>query len=152
MRSQGIELDIQQRITDEMSFLAAYTIQDVEVTKDNNGIQGNTPIWTPDQQLSSWLSYEPQSGTFAGTTLGAGVRYIGEMELDSKNTDKVPAVTLVDLSIGYDLASFSPDLQGANIQLSVSNAFNETYYSCYDANNCWFGDDRSFEVSARYEF
>lgn len=152
VRSQGIELDLQQRITDEISLQAAYTKQDVEVTKDNSGIQGNTPIWTPDQQLSSWLNYAPQTGSFAGTTLGAGVRYIGEMELDSQNSNKVPAVTLVDLSISYDLSSVSQDLQGANVQLTVSNALNEEYYSCYDANNCWFGDDRSFEVSARYEF
>ena len=28
----------------------------------------------------------------------------------------------------------------------------ETYYSGYDESNCWFGDQRSFEVSAHYEF
>ena len=152
VRPRGIELELQQHITSEVNLLATYTKQDVEVIKDNSGIQGNTPIWTPEQQLSSWLNYAPQSGYLAGATLGAGVRYIGKMELNSRNTDKVPSATLVDLSMGYDLAKLSPDLQGANIQLSISNAFNEEYYSCYDENNCWFGDERSFEVSARYDF
>ncbi|MBJ7536364.1 TonB-dependent siderophore receptor [Marinomonas transparens] len=152
IRSRGLELEIQKSISQELTLNAAYTYQDVEVTKDNSGIQGKTPIWVPDQQLSTWLHYAPTQSKLSGTSFGAGLRYIGEMELNAANTGAVPSATLVDLSIGYDLAQLSPQWQGASLQLAVSNALDETYYSCYDESNCWFGADRSFEISGRYEF
>jgi len=152
VRSRGLELELQQAITSNLNLKAAYTLQDVEITKDNSGIQGNTPIWVPEQQLNTWLTYAPQQGALAGAALGAGVRYVGQMQLDAANSNTAPSYTLLDLSIAYDLAMLSSQWQGASVKLAVSNALNETYYSCYDESNCWFGDERSFEVSARYEF
>jgi len=148
VRSRGIELEMQKEVTQALSVTAAYTLQDVEVTKDNSGIEGNTPIWTPDQQMSLWLNYAP----LTGASFGAGLRHVGEMQIDSANSDTVPSYTLVDLSVGYDLTQLSADWQGTSVKLAVSNVFDETYYSCYDASNCWFGADRSVEISARYSF
>jgi iron complex outermembrane receptor protein len=152
IRSRGLELEIQQQLTPAINWRAAYTLQDVEVTKDNSGIEGNTPIWVPDQQLSTWLSYAPQDGQLTGATFGAGVRYVGEMELNSTNTDTVPSYTLVDLSVGYDLAMLGSKWKGASVRFSMNNAFDKTYYSCYDEDNCWYGDSRSYEITGRYEF
>ncbi|ETI59781.1 TonB-dependent siderophore receptor [Marinomonas profundimaris] len=152
VRSRGLELELQKAITSDVNIKAAYTFQDVEVTKDNSGIQGKAPIWVPEKQLSAWLTYAPQQGNLAGTSLGAGFRYVGQMQLDAANSNTVPSYTLLDLSIGYDLAMLSSKWQGASVKLAVSNALNETYYSCYDASNCWFGDERSIDVSARYDF
>ena len=152
IRSRGIELELQQALTSDVSLKAAYTRQDVEVTKDNSGIEGNTPIWVPKKQFNTWLTYAPQEGKLAGASLGAGVRYVGQMQLDAANSNTVPSYTLVDLSIGYDLAMLSKQWQGASVRFSMSNVFDETYYSCYDKSNCWFGDERAVEVSARYEF
>ncbi|MDE8604686.1 TonB-dependent siderophore receptor [Marinomonas sp. RSW2] len=152
VRSQGIELELQQAITRDVSIKTAYTRQDVEVTKDNSGIQGKTPIWVPEQQLNTWITYAPQQGALAGASFGAGARYVGQMQLNAANSNTVPSFTLVDLSIGYDLAMLSPQWKGASVKLAISNALDETYYSCYDESNCWFGDQRSFEVSARYAF
>ncbi|WP_227804011.1 TonB-dependent siderophore receptor [Marinomonas profundi] len=152
VRSRGIELELQQAITADVTVKAAYTLQDVEVTKDNSGIEGNTPIWVPEKQFNAWLSYVPTEGNLTGASFGAGVRYVGQMQLDAANSNTVPSFTLVDLSIGYDLSKLSAQWQGASVKFSMSNAFNDTYYSCYDASNCWFGDERSFEISGRYEF
>jgi iron complex outermembrane recepter protein len=152
MRSRGIELELQQALTSDISLKAAYTLQDVEVTKDNSGIEGNTPVWVPKKQFNTWLTYAPTEGKLAGASFGAGARYVGQMQLDAANSNTVPSYTLVDLSIGYDLAMLSKQWQGASVRFSMSNVFDETYYSCYDESNCWFGDERAFEVSARYEF
>lgn len=152
MRSRGIELELQQALTSDVTLKAAYTLQDVEVTKDNSGIEGNTPIWVPKSQFNSWLTYEPVEGKLAGASFGAGVRYVGQMQLDAANSNTVPSYTLVDLSIGYDLAMLSKQWQGASVRFSMSNVFDKTYYSCYDESNCWFGDERAVEVSARYAF
>lgn len=152
VRSRGLELDIQQQINAMFNWRMAYTLQDVVVTKDNSGIKGNTPIWVPDQQFSTWLNYAPQDGKLAGTNIGVGVRHIGKMELNAANTNTVPSATLVDFSIGYELAVFDPSWKGASVRFTMNNAFNKTYYSCYDEDNCWFGDSRSFQVTGRYEF
>ncbi|BFM50121.1 TonB-dependent siderophore receptor [Marinomonas sp. THO17] len=150
--SNGLEIELTKAITEEVSTRIAYTYQDVEVSKSNDGIQGNTPIWTPEQQISAWLGYQPKQGTLLGASFGAGLRYVGQMQMDAANSDTVPSYTLVDLSIGYDLAQLSADWKGASMQFSISNAFDETYYTCYDSSNCWFGADRSFELTGRYEF
>lgn len=152
VRSRGLELELQKAMTSDVTLKAAYTLQDVEITKDNSGIQGKAPIWVPEKQLSAWLTYAPRQGNLAGTSLGAGLRYVGQMQLDAANSNTVPSYTLLDLSIGFDLAMLSSKWQGASVKLAVSNALNETYYSCYDASNCWFGDERSIDVSARYDF
>ena len=152
VRSRGLELELQKSLTAEINLTAALTLQDVEVTKDNSGIQGNTPIWTPEKQLSTWLSYQPRSGSLVGASFGTGIRYVGEMQVDAANSATVPSYTLVDLSVGYDLAQLSADWQGASVKFSVANALDEEYYTCYDTSNCWFGADRSFEISGRYEF
>lgn len=152
MRSRGIELELQHAITSDVTVKAAYTLQDVEVTKDNSGIEGNTPVWVPKKQFNTWLTYAPTEGELVGASFGAGVRYVGQMQLDAANSNTVPSFTLVDLSIGYDLSALSPQWQGASVRFAMSNLLDETYYSCYDASNCWFGDERAYEISARYEF
>ncbi|MEO9274690.1 TonB-dependent siderophore receptor [Marinomonas sp. 5E14-1] len=152
IRSRGIELDASIALSQEVQISIAASIQDVEVTKDVTGIEGNTPIQIPEQQFSTWLSYLPNQGALVGSSFGAGIRYIGEMQMDAANTDTVPSYTLVDLSIGYDLAQLSPKWEGASVQFAVSNAFDETYFSCYSTDVCWYGADRSFELKGRYEF
>lgn len=151
--SQGFELEITKAISNELDLSLAYTYQDVEITKDStNGVEGNTPVWTPDQQFSSWLNYRPGQGALLGASFGIGIRYVGETQVDAENSDLVPSYSLTDLSVGYDLAQLSADFKGASVQFSVSNVFDEVYYSCYDTDNCWYGADRSFELKGRYEF
>lgn len=150
--SQGFEFELAKALSENINVSLAYTFQDVEITKDNSGIEGNTPIWTPEQQFNAWLNYTPKEGSLTGASFGTGLRYVGEMQIDAANSDTVPSYTLVDFSIGYDLAQLSSDWKGASVQLAVTNVFDKVYYSCYDTDNCWYGADRSFELKGRYEF
>ena len=152
LRSRGIELEIQKSLSEEVSLSASANIQDVEVTKDNSGLEGTTPIRIPEKQFSAWLSYEPTDGSLVGSSFGLGVRYIGEMQIDAANSGTLDSYKLVDLSMGYDLAQLSPDWKGASIQFSMANVLDETYFSCYTSGYCWAGADRSFELKGRYEF
>ena len=153
VRSQGVELELASQVTDSLHLSGAWTVQDVEVTKDNSGLKGTTPVWIPEQQVALWANYELYNGPLAGTSLGLGWRYIGEAELNERNTGgKVPSARLVDLSVGYDLSELDTSLAGASIRLSVNNLLDERYYSCYDENNCWFGAERTVQASLKYEF
>ncbi|MHA6964937.1 TonB-dependent siderophore receptor [Zobellella denitrificans] len=150
--AKGLELEAGSYLTDNLSLAASLTLMDMEVTRDNSGLAGKTPIWVPERQASLWANYDIFDGALAGTTLGAGVRYVGKTQMDAFNTDQVPAYTLVDLALGYDLGRLNGDWDGARVQLSANNLFDKRYYSCFDESNCWFGAERELKASLSYRF
>lgn len=152
VRSQGVEFDLNVQPISGLMLSLNYTLQDMEVTEDNGGLEGKTPVWVPNQLLSIWADYQFSSGIVAGMNTGLGIRYIGEAQLDEQNSDTVPSATLVDLSLGYDLGQRLPLLNGADFGLSVNNVLDERYFSCFDASNCWFGAERTIEASLAYTF
>ncbi|WP_323060082.1 TonB-dependent siderophore receptor [Aeromonas hydrophila] len=151
MVSKGVELEGRLDLTSRWDLALNYTRQEMEITRDTTSLQGKTPVWVPKQMASLWSNYLP-AGPLAGARLGAGLRYVGEAQLDAANTDTVPDYLLMDMAASYDLAQLSQRLQGVEASLSASNLFNKTYYSCYDQNNCWFGAERSVEARLKYVF
>lgn len=149
--SKGIELEGRADLTSRLDLALSYTRQNMEITKDTTDLQGKTPVWVPKQMASLWSNYQA-GGSLEGMRVGAGLRYVGEAQLDAANTDTVPDYLLMDMSASYDLAALSASLKGVGASLSASNLFNKTYYSCYDQNNCWFGAERNVEARLKYVF
>lgn len=149
--SKGIELEGRVDLTNRLDLAFSYTRQDMEITKDTTDLQGKTPVWVPKQMASLWSNYQA-GGSLQGMRVGAGLRYVGEAQLDAANTDTVPDYLLMDMSAAYDLAELSQSMKGVAVSLSASNLFNKTYYSCYDQNNCWFGAERNLEARLKYVF
>lgn len=153
VRSRGVELEAQAQPIDSLLMTLSYTYQDVEVTKDNSGLEGQTPVWVPEQLVSAWADYGFYEGPLNGLVAGLGVRYIGEAEYDAATNDgQVPDATLIDVAFRYSLGQLSHTLRGTELGLSVNNLTDERYYSCFDANNCWFGEERTVEASVSYTF
>ncbi|WP_100751914.1 TonB-dependent siderophore receptor [Vibrio salilacus] len=154
VRSQGMEVEGRWSVTEDWDVNANYTYIDMEVTQDANpDLEGTTPIYVPTHAANLWSNYYVYGGPLAATRWSVGARYMGEMERDATNTQgKVPAYTVVDLSVGYDLGAASDALAGATANLLVNNLFNEEYYTCYDQSNCWFGTEQSLELNVNYEF
>lgn len=152
IRSQGLELEGRTMLTDSWDVSASYTYTDMEITKDTTGLEGNTPIYVPEHAATLWTNYYVYNGILGGSRFGAGARYIGERQMDAANTDTVPDYTVVDLSLGYDLAYLTNSLQGAAVNLSVNNLFDEDTYACYDSANCWYGEERTVEFKFDYKF
>lgn len=149
--SRGIELEGHADLTSRLDLALSYTRQNMEITRDTTDLQGKTPVWVPKQMASLWSNYQA-GGSLEGMRVGAGLRYVGEAQLDAANTDTVPDYLLMDMSASYDLAALSASLKGVGASLSASNLFNKTYYSCYDQNNCWFGAERNVEARLKYVF
>ncbi|MDU1142683.1 TonB-dependent siderophore receptor [Aeromonas rivipollensis] len=149
--SKGIELEGRADLTSRLDLALSYTRQDMEITRDTTDLQGKTPVWVPKQMASLWSNYQA-GGSLEGMRVGAGLRYVGEAQLDAANTDTVPDYLLMDMSASYDLAALSASLKGVGVSLSASNLLNKTYYSCYDQNNCWFGAERNVEARLKYVF
>ena len=151
-QSKGVEFEANVMLTDNIDLATSYTYMDMKVTEDNTGLEGKTPIWVPKHAANAWLNYYIYNGMPAGTTIGTGIRYVGETQIDAMNSDQVPDYTLVDMSVAYDLSYLSDSLDGSSISVVASNLFGTEYYSCYDTNNCWFGAERSITANVKFNF
>ncbi|MEE1672996.1 TonB-dependent siderophore receptor [Agarivorans aestuarii] len=140
--SQGIEAEGRWWVSHNLDISASYTYQDVEITKDNSGLEGKTPVWVPDQLANIWANYHFYNGNLDGLTLGGGVRYIGETQIDAANSSTVAGYTVADVSLNYGLGRFGSGMENSAVSLAVTNLFDEESYTCYDTLNCWANDER----------
>ncbi|MCQ9617543.1 TonB-dependent siderophore receptor [Paenalcaligenes niemegkensis] len=158
LRTQGLELEARGEFARGLSVIANYSYIANEYTKDNAtpsrpSLEGTTPYGIPKHQASLWGRYQWQSGPLAGLSLAAGARYLGSNSGGTHNAFKVPAATLVDTALDYDLERANPALKGMTVALNVNNLFNKEYVaSCYSEDWCWYGYQRSIRASLRYRW
>jgi iron complex outermembrane receptor protein len=154
LTSQGLEIQGKWDLNDSVDITANYTYLDVEVTQDSeNGLEGTTPIYIPEHAANLWLNYSIYEGIFRGARASAGIRYVGEMQMDAENTDgMVPDYTIADLALAYDFGYLFNSMRGATANLIVSNVLGQESYTCYDSDNCWYGADRAIELKVNYKF
>jgi iron complex outermembrane receptor protein len=79
------------------------------------------------------------------------VRYIGADWGDAANTLRIPAVTLVDAALSYDLGRMQPAMRGMTLSLNASNLFDRTYVgTCVTTTSCTYGAGRLVLATLRY--
>lgn len=143
-RSRGVELEANVRLFGRLDLIGAYTWQDVEVTRSNDGNEGKQPVGIPRQMASLWGKY-----AFAGgLDVGLGARWIGETYSDGQNTGRNSDYTLVDARIGYDLGSV---LSGASVAVRANNLTDKEYLMCHDG-YCYRGRGRFVMASLNYRW
>ncbi|MGU3401458.1 TonB-dependent receptor domain-containing protein [Brucellaceae bacterium D45D] len=153
LRSRGFELEATASLNNGLSFIAAYSYNDVEITKLTAETQGNQLNSTPYHMFSLWADYEFQSGALEGLGVGAGVRYVGSSFGDNVHTPVLDnkARTFVDASLRYDLGALNPSLEGVRLQVNGTNLFNEVKQVC-TTGFCYFDEGRKVVSSIRYRF
>ncbi|SCY24837.1 TonB-dependent siderophore receptor [Microvirga guangxiensis] len=147
VRSQGVEFAVNANLMEGLNLVGAYTLYDLETTKDLNPANiGLMPTGTPESFGSLWLDYTVQEGTFRGFGVGAGVRFVGESYADAANTLTVPSYTVADAALHYERDNW-------RVALNVSNLFDEVYVgSCSGPAACFYGDRRKATLSASYKW
>ncbi len=161
VRSQGVELEAHMQLTDNLKLLGSYTFTDLKYSKSmistlstaDNVIEnkGNSPTQAPRQMASLWADYKFDSSVLDGLRVGAGVRYVGYSWADAENTTKVPAYTLYDASVGYDLGKIG--LKGLDLRVNANNLTNEKYVAtCASLNFCYVGEERNVAATLSYKF
>lgn len=152
---KGVEVEIRSSLTRSLDVIAAYTYQDSTITNDlNPAIIGNRMPNVPETMASVWAMYTWHDGLLAGLGLGGGVRFVGETFADDGNTVEVASYTLVDAAISFDVGRLIPDFDGLELQLNVTNVFNEYYVnSCYlSSTYCLLGAERAALATATYRW
>ncbi|UBB23897.1 TonB-dependent siderophore receptor [Pseudoxanthomonas japonensis] len=149
-RVRGIELEGRITPLEGFSVIGAATRMDSEMTRSDL-YQGKQIAMVPDYTASLWADYTFQGGALGGLSLAAGVRYNGESYGDSANVYRIPAYTLFDAALRYDLG----DLGGVHTQfsLNVSNLSDKLYVStCGGVSSCYYGSGRTVTATARFSW
>lgn len=141
VRSRGAELEARAEFDNGLSLIAGYAYTNAEVTKSNNGNQGNEPGAVPEHSASLWADYR-FGGALSNLNVGAGARYIGS-SFDLSNTVRVPDYTVYDALVGYWLNDW-------RLALNVQNLTDEDYATCTYL--CFYGQERTYTATVTYRW
>ena len=148
VRVRGIELEGRITPLRGLSVIGAVTRMDSKVVRSNDGHTGNRMIRVPDWMGSMWVDYTFHGGPLAGLGMGAGVRYVGATYGDLANYLRIPAYTLFDAALRYDVGKIG----GMSLQLALngSNLADKRYVAtCSAATSCYYGTGRTVMATAR---
>ncbi|WP_428670006.1 TonB-dependent siderophore receptor [Reyranella sp.] len=153
VRSRGVELSSLLVPTEGLNVMWAFSYNDPKITASNNRDIGNMPAFVPNVTASLWSDYTIQSGALYGFKLGGGVRHIGFTYSTSANTLQIPAYTLLDAMVSYDLGGLMPKLGGFVAAVNATNLLDTRYVSeCSSATNCLYGQGASVLANLRKVF
>ena len=157
IRSRGVELEATAELTERLKLQAAYTYTNAEITKSNDGNEGDTPSLTPKHMASLWMDYELPAAIADGVSIGGGIRYVGssfawESTADLPDRETNASYTLFDAAIRYDLGKVNPRFEGARVALNLANIFDKEYQVCYSRFDCQPGVPRTVIGSLSYRW
>jgi iron complex outermembrane receptor protein len=153
VRSRGFEFEARTYLTDRLQAIATYTYDDVENTQAAAAILGKAPVSIPLNMASLWLSYDMPENIAPGLKLSGGVRYFDATWGDTINSFRVPAVTLFDLGLQYDLGRRVAQLKGFTATVNVSNLFDKNYIAgCQTLYTCEYGAARLVLAGLKYRW
>lgn len=146
---RGIELEARAAVG-PVDVSLAYTHLDSEITRSNDGTEGNDYTTVPDT-ASLWVAWQGASGRAAGLSLGAGVRYAGESWADEYNEIRRESTLVFDLAAGYDFGALDPRWAGVSLDLNASNlGATDTIYC--EAWGCFFTEQPTVSGALTYRF
>lgn len=150
---KGVELEAFAELTERLNATASYSYTHAEVTRSNNPQEiGAKVANVPRQQAALWLSYAMKQYA-PGLTLYGGARYVGERQWEDRPGEMLPAVTLFDMGLRYELGNLSSELSGMTFSLNVKNVGNKRHVmGCYGSTVCYYGNERSVSARLAYQW
>lgn len=150
---KGIEVEAKAEVLQNFNVIASYAYLDHKITESANPAEvGRKLFSTPNHQASLWGDYGFATGPLSGLTIGAGARYVGATT-DLSNKLDVPAVTLFDARVKFDLEKISSRLAGASLAVSATNVFDKIYVSQCDGDTmCTYGTRRAILATLNYKW
>ncbi|WP_342735107.1 TonB-dependent siderophore receptor [Bradyrhizobium sp. B117] len=152
VRSRGVELEGKSEINSNLTMLGSYTYTDIVNTASNSTNLGKRVSGIPPHAAALWADYTFHGGVLDGFGVSSGVRYLGASPGNSLNTFDVPAATLVDLGLHYDLSALGPQFKGFLASANVTNLFDKTYVQLCQDTGCYYGLRRRAIATLRYRW
>lgn len=141
-----MELEAKSNLTDNLQLSAGYAYTDTHVLQDQTASNvGKRIEGVPYNSASLWASYRLAALGLEDVKVAAGARYTGTTRTTPSVYDgKIPAYTLVDALVSYDVNSHW------QVQAKAQNLFDRKYLYCNTT--CRYGDERSVIGSVTYRW
>lgn len=156
--SRGVEAEAKASLSDGLNFTASYSYTVAKIRQDTDPARiGKRRHFVPPVQAALWADYIFGGKEPTGLSVGAGVRHIGSQFGDELNTPslRIPAETLVDAKLGFDLSRLLGYGRGFTAQLNVNNLFNERYVTGCSSGFyafCYLGQKRTILGTIAYKW
>lgn len=99
----------------------------------------------PEHTASAWLVHDLGRRWVRGLRVGGGVRHVGRVG-DGTGQVFVPAVTLIDALVSYDLRAW-------RLNVNANNLTDKAYIAtCLARGDCWFGARRTIAVTIDFRY
>lgn len=145
---RGLELEAVMSPLTGTNVTAAYTwMPTAKITESSKSDEiGKPQSATSKHTLSLWADHRFGTGPVDGLRAGLGLRYASSTLGDGDNAPAtLPAVTLVDLMLGYDIERW-------RLALNVRNLTDKTYLGNCGATNCYYGSARTIVGTVSYRY
>ena len=126
VRSKGVELDINSRLTDQLDATLTYAYTNAKVTEDETALEGNDLNNVAKNTASLALTYDYGELYNGSLHFGLSANYVGKRAGDAENTFTLPEYTLANAFVRYDTKIARQDI---SLQFNVNNLFDTTYYT-----------------------
>ncbi|PIF77716.1 iron complex outermembrane receptor protein [Variovorax sp. 54] len=143
---RGLELEATAELMPRLNVTASYdyTPRAIVTASANPAEIGKQANAVPRHRMSVWANYRFVNGV----KVGLGARYNGTSHGDGEKIapGKVPAATVFDAMLGYDLDRWS-------LALNVRNIANKDFIAnCDQYGKCYYGAPRSVVATATYRW
>ena len=158
VRSKGIELDINGKVTNNVKISTNYAYTNTEITKDSGGavdyltgnvvnLEGKELSNVPKHSGGILAMWEDSLSSSSSYGIGSGISYVGKREGNYINSFTLPSYTTVKL-VSYWKAD-----KNLTYKFNIDNLFDKEYIvSSYDRSWLTPSDPRNFTLSMNYKF
>ncbi|WP_226335277.1 TonB-dependent receptor [Echinicola marina] len=148
--SQGFELDLAGKITDNWSLVANYSFNEATIEEsDDENLIGRQKPNAPKHAGNIWTKYIISDGSFKGLGFGLGANFVTERygSLGSTAEPPVfPSYQLVDAALYYKMKKFQ-------IQMNINNVLDKKHWvGGYDYLRAFPGAPRNVMTTISYVF
>ncbi|MEX0299253.1 MAG: TonB-dependent receptor [Kordiimonas sp.] len=149
IESKGIEASLSMDFAENWNFYTSVTVNDSKY-KDNTpvSVKDNKVALSPEFQLVGTLSYYND-----GIRAGVSAKHVGERYGNFKNTDQLPAHTVVDAWLGYTLDEGTiPGISQIDVSLNVTNLTDKRYLGGGTSGSYFIGAERQATANLTLKF
>lgn len=122
---KGFEVEVIGEVFTGLDVIASYSFLDTEITKneDDTSLVGNEIPNAPDSLFNIFAQYQiPPSTGLDGLSVGGGIRYVGEQQVDDDNDLQLDSYTLLEANVTYQ------PTDNLTFQVSGRNLTDEEYF------------------------
>ena len=148
-QTQGVELELVGKLTDQWNIIMSYVLTDAEVIRTNAtdwwdyAVGSNFAAYTPKHAFKLWSTYDFNQGL----SIGAGLNAQSSL-YDSTTGQRNAGFTIFNAHVAYKL---NPQV---DIAFNANNLFDKSYFAGmgYGANRWMYGEPRNYMLTLRTKF